>query len=66
MAKKYSYFSLIKKPFKIEFSDVKFEKNFTAKLKNNIKINNYEEFVNSNDVKKISDWIKSSSKDNFL
>ena len=66
LAKKYSYFSLIKKPFKIEFSDVKFEKNFTAKLKNNIKINNYEEFVNSNDVKKISDWIKSSSKDNFL
>ena len=66
LAKKYSYFSLIKKPFKIEFSDVKFEKNITAKLKNNIKINNYEEFINSNDVKKISEWIKSSSKDNFL
>lgn len=66
LAKKYSYYALIKKPFKIEFSDVKFEKNIAAQLKNNIKINSQKEFINSKDVKILSNWIKSDKKDNFL
>ena len=66
LAKKYAYYALIKKPFKIEFTDVCFEKNISANLKNNIKINNYLEFINSNDVKTISNWIKSERKDNLI
>lgn len=66
LAKKYAYYALLKKPFKIEFADVNFEKNISAKLKNKIKINNYVEFINSNDVKTISNWIKSNRKDNFF
>ena len=66
LAKKYAYYALIKKPFKIEFTDVCFEKNISANLKNNIKINNYFKFINSNDVKTISNWIKSERKDNLI
>ena len=66
LAKKYSYYALIKKPFKIEFSDVKFEKDIAARLKNNIKIKSYKEFINSNDVKILTNWIKSDKKDNFF
>ena len=66
LARKYSYYALLKKPFKIEFSNVKFEKNISAKLKNNIRVNSYEDFINSNDVKKISHWIRSNENDNFI
>ena len=66
LARKYSYYALLKKPFKIEFSNVKFEKNISAKLKNNIRVNSYEDFINSNDVKKIINWIRSNKNDNFI
>ena len=42
------------------------EKDIAARLKNNIKIKSYKEFINSNDVKILTNWIKSDKKDNFF